>query len=195
MKLGDILRTAGTCRQANLHPVTFRIVGRADNFLPLVGEARACFCYVPEDERSQAVISARKAVAERFKGDEEHVRDSDVRDETTYQILLLALRDSDPDSVGRHPPFATSVDELRSALVLSVAQEMWEEYQRYLAEEFPAFVDKETWEALVADAKKGCLTDLLTEYGSGKRRQALISLVVHSGESLTPTSGAGEPSK
>ena len=109
MKLGDILRTAGTCRQANLRPVTFRVVGRADNFLPLIGEASACFCYVPEDERSQAVITARKAIAERFKGDEEHTRDSDVRDETTTVAPARALASAMAWPMPRVEPVTTTI--------------------------------------------------------------------------------------
>ena len=201
MKLGDILRTAGTSRPAVMRPVPIRVGGEADNFSRLIGEGRACFCYVSEEDRSRALVAARKVVHERMKNDALHgdmtayITDQDIRDEQTYQILFLALRDADPDDRGRHSPFASSVDELRTALSLPVVQDLWEEYQRYLAEEFPPFVDKETWEALVADAKKGCLSDLLISYGSGKRRQALVSLVIHSGAVPTQTSGAGELTK
>jgi hypothetical protein len=67
------------------------------------------------------------------------------------------------------------------------------EYDRWCAEEFPERVDEDTFEALVEEAKKKSLGDLLSSRESSEILRALPSLVAHFGKSTIPPSGDGDP--
>jgi hypothetical protein len=140
MKLGNILRTAGTARPVNPRPVEFTAVGRDLNtFRHIVAPAKAVLVFVDEDQREALRVDARTAIAERFK--DKIVGDDVVRDEEAYHKLFHALRDAEPDANGLHGRLCETVDELRQALVLPEAQRLIAEYDRYLAEEFPSVID------------------------------------------------------
>lgn len=139
MKLGNILRTAGTMRPVNPRPVEFTAVGRDLNtFRHIVAPAKAVLVFVDEDQRESLRVEARTSIAERFK--DKVVGDDVVRDEEAYHKLFHALRDMEPDTNGMHGRLCDTVDELRQALVLPEAQRLTAEYDRYLAEEFPTVV-------------------------------------------------------
>jgi hypothetical protein len=143
MKLGNILRTSGTARPVNPRPVEFIAVGKDLNtFQPIVANAPAVFVFVDEDQRSALRVEARTKLAERFK--DKVVPDDVVRDEEVYHKLFYALRDAEADSNGLHGRFVDTVDELRQALVLPEAQRLAAEYEKYLADEFPAVVDDDS---------------------------------------------------
>jgi hypothetical protein len=143
MRLGNILRTAGTARPVNPRPVEFIAVGRdMHTFQPLVANAKAIFVFVDEDQRQALRVDARTKLAERF-GDR-IVPDDVVRDEIVYHKLFHALRDAEADANGLYGRFADTVDELRQALVLPEAQRLEREYEKYLADEFPVAIDDDT---------------------------------------------------
>jgi hypothetical protein len=87
-------------------------------------------------------VEARTKLAERFK--DKVVPDDVVRDEEVYHKLFYALRDAEADANGLHGRFVDTVDELRQALVLPEAQRLAAEYEKYLADEFPAVVDDDS---------------------------------------------------
>jgi hypothetical protein len=174
MKLGNILRTAGTARPVNPRPVEFIAKGTNGEFRPVVAPVKAVLVFLDEDQRQAIQVEARASIARRFP--DKVVPEGVVRDEEAYHRLFHALRDAEADACGLHGRLADTVDELRAALVLPEAQRLVAEYDRYLAEEFPPVIDDETWKKLVDDAKKNSLSDLLTSYGFESVSRALSSL-------------------
>src|SRR5262249_39368698 len=96
------------------------------------------------------------------------IPDAVLRDEEAYQLLFEALRDEEIDANGQYRRLAATVDELRSSLVLRECQRLHEEYEEYVAEEFPRVISKDEMAKLVEEAKKNSLSDLLTSYGYEK---------------------------
>ncbi len=174
MKLGNFLRAAGTARPVNPRAVQFTVKGRDDELRDVVADARAVLVFIDEEARQGARIEARAALARRYP--DKTIPDDVLRDEEVFQRLFLALRDADPDPKGRHGPFAESVDELRAALVLPEARRLAEEYDRYLADEFPPIIDDETWKKILEEAEKNSLGALLTSFGYESASRALSYL-------------------
>jgi hypothetical protein len=140
MKLGNILRAAGTARPVNPRPVEFTAVGRDLNtFRHIVAPAKAVFVFVDEDQREALRVEARTSIAERFK--DKVVGDDVIRDEEAYHKLFHALRDAEADSNGLHGRFCDTVDELRQSLVLPEAQRLTADYEKYLKDEFPQVIE------------------------------------------------------
>jgi hypothetical protein len=129
-----------------------------------------------EHERDEAYRDADAAVRKFYGGKSEPPIDRIVA-ERNYHLLAKALRDADSPS----DAFAASVMQLKSALVLDEAKRVFDEYEAWIAEEFPDSVDEETFKKLVEDAKKKSLNDLLTSYGFATIHRALGSLAAHSG--------------
>src|SRR5438477_4319006 len=140
MKLGNILRAAGTARPVNPRAIEFTLVGRDLNtFRHIVAPAKAVFVFVDEDQREALRVDARTSIAERFKN--KVIGDDVIRDEEAYHKLFYALRDAEPDPNGLHGRFCDTVDELRQALVLPEAQRLTSEYEKYLKDEFPQLIE------------------------------------------------------
>lgn len=150
--------------------VKFKIVRNAGNGSRLVADASALLVYVDEKDRAEAIRNADGIINARYKGDP--IPSESREDERALHILALALRDEDPP----HAPFARTVDELRSALVDREFGNVWAEFNRYIAEEFPPYVDEAEFRRLVDLAAKKPLPDLRTEFDSSMLRRSLPSL-------------------
>jgi len=165
VKLGNFIRSAGA-RPINPHPVLFNAKGRDQNLKLVKAEVRAVFVFVDEDQREELRVRAREAVRKKFADRE--IPDGVFRDEEEYQLLFEALRDEDVDANGQYPRLADTVDELRSSLVLRECRRLMDEYEQYIAEEFPPAISKDEMAKLVEEAKKNSVSDLLTSYGFEK---------------------------
>ena len=133
-------------------------------------DAEALFRFVNEEERADLSAKADAEVAKRYEG--RAVPPDRLRDERTFYLLHAALRDADSPK----DALAASVLLLRRALVLEEAQRIQQEYDQWIAEEFPPHVSDEEMKQLIEDAKKNSLADLLTSYGYKRTLSALRSL-------------------
>lgn len=174
MRLGDILRTAGSARPITLRPVSYIAIGENEYMAQVKATVPAVLMFVNEQEREQVRVDLHADLAKRFPGKE--LAETVVRDEEIFHLLVRALRDADADENGFHKPLAANVTELRCSLVLTEAKRLSGEYAQFMLEEFPEKIDDETWAKLVEDAKKNSLPDLLTAYGYGSVVQVLSSL-------------------
>ena len=149
-------------------PVRVRIIRREQSLT--VADAEALLSFVSESDRAEAHRQADEAINARYKG--RPVPDDARSDERCLHVLQLALRDVDPP----HGLFADTPDQLRNALTLPAIQELWAEYQRYLAEEFPPYVDATEFGRLVEEAKKKPLPDLLDSFDCDFVRRSMPGL-------------------
>lgn len=179
MRLGDILRSAGTARPITLRPVSYNALVEGPRLEQLKAPVPAVLMFVSEAEREQVRIDLHADLFKRYP--DKHVSDAIVRDEEVYHLLVRALRDKDPDENGYHAPLASSVVELRSSLVMAEARRLKDAYDLFVVEEFPSKIDDETWAKLMEDAKKNSASDLLTAYGYESVVQALTFLAGRSG--------------
>jgi hypothetical protein len=163
MKLGNFLRAAGTAKPINPRPITFHAKGRDDQLRLVKGRVDAVFIFVDEDQREELRVCARETLQKKF-GDRP-IPDGVLRDEDAYHLLFEALRDAEPNKDGQHARLADTIDELRSSLVLRECRRLNEEYEQYVAEEFPPSIGDEEWAKLVEDAKKNSANDLLISCG------------------------------
>lgn len=183
MKLGEHFLTGGRSRSAPTRSVSFRACGTAPGGVEkMIAEVSACLAFVNEGARAEAIRDANDYLLKFYRG--QPIPAQAREDEETYHILNLALRDAgDP----RQPLCANGVDELRQALVLHVARELWVAFTAFMAEEFPSQVSAETFGELVEDAKKKSLPDLLSGYGFSTILRSLPSLAAALGTSPTQT--------
>jgi hypothetical protein len=173
MKLGEILQGGGA------HPVSprrvaFQVIGHDEQMRLLKARAEAVLVFVDEHKRNGCRVKAREAVHKRFPNQD--VPPGVLVDEEEYQLLFEALREASPDDKGRYPHFASTVEELRSSLMLRECQRLRAQYDQYCAEEFPPVISKEDMAKLVEEAKKNSLSDLLTSYGYERSIAALSTL-------------------
>lgn len=174
MRLHDFL-SQGRSRPAPTRPITFKIVGTDAQEMALVGEATAVLAFVSESQRHEAFRQIEADLAKEYHGAEgaPDVPTARHDDECMYAILRIALRDKDDP----RQPFCNSVKELKQALVMSEAAEIWKAYKQFEAEEFPEWVDKDTFSKLVEDAKKNSLSALLSSFGSDVVRRSMPGLI------------------
>lgn len=176
MKLADILDSP-QAHHVNPRPVKFRIAGvNSRGEQVKAEEASACFRFVSEQERAEAYRDGDAEARKLYGSGVEPSLDRVVA-ERNYCILFRILRDADDPKTA----FAASVLQLKNVLVLDEAKRLFDEYETWVAEEFPDTIDEETFAKLVEDAKKKSLSDLLTSYGFKAIRRALPSLASHSG--------------
>lgn len=176
MKLGDFL-AAPAAVPVSKRSVHFRVIGRhkGDGERVIV-EAEAVFAFVSERERAEAYRDADKVLAEMWGV--RPVPYDRTTEERNYHFLFRALRDSSPP----HATFANTVVELQNALVLVEAQRVFEEYQRFVDEEFPDAITPEEMAGLVEAAKKNYLGALLISSESSLIRRAWPTLLAHFGK-------------
>jgi acyl-CoA hydrolase len=180
MQLGNILNGARTQR-AVTRPVKFRIIATNSREERTTAPAEAVLVFVAPDEHQEALVLAQEAIDTRFRA--RPIPAQVLASEQQYHFLLLALRDkSDPAK-----PFASSIGDLRLSIPGPVAEMLVAEYQRFVDEEFPDFVEDDDFEKLVEEAKKKPFADLLTSFGFSQIQRALGSLAARSGASLTRT--------
>lgn len=171
MRLGDFLDAPATIPVVQ-RLVTFRLVGTNRSGERVKHEqAQALLWFVTEWQRQEAYRDADKALAEIYK--DRPIPVDRLIDERNYHVLFRALRDPSPP----HPTFADTVLQLQNALVIDEAQHVWSEYERFREEEFPSHIDEKAFAALVEEAKKNSLSDLLTSSGSSLIRRAWPSLL------------------
>jgi hypothetical protein len=173
MQLGDFLQNAGSDNPAPSKTVTFKIV----NSNPSTGELRqievtASLVFVAEHKRQEALRNALLETRKSFP--DGNIPAARLSDEETYQILALALRDSDDPR-----KFFSSVQQLKACLVRPVAEELISIYDAFMSAEFPAWIDKEQFEKLVQDAQSKSLADLLLSTDSLTVLRALPGLAYH----------------
>lgn len=173
MKLGDILSGSGSCRPAPTRLASFKVVGYDNAHGRVVADATARLTFVDERSRLDALAEVNADLAKTHKT--EPATAARRSDEEIFHVLFRALKDADDP----RQPFAESVTALKNALVISVARELWEEYSAFVAEEFPPWIDEEEFKALVEEAKKKSLSDLLSSPSSSQIRRAMPSLVAH----------------
>jgi hypothetical protein len=166
MKLGNFLRAAGSARPINPRPVTFHAKGRDEQMRLVKAKVEAVFIFVDEDQREELRVRAREVLHKKFG--ERPIPDGVMRDEEAYQLLFDALHEAEPNKDGQHPRLADTIDELRGSLVLRECRRLNEEYEQYVAEEFPPTITDEEWSKLVEEAKKNSASDLLTSCGYEK---------------------------
>lgn len=171
MKLGDFFERGGSgCVITATRPVRFRAVKVDAAGVRRTATVQAEIACVTEAQRQEALRDAERVVAKLY-GDTDAPTDR-REDERKYHVLFRALRDKDDV----RQPFADSVDELKDALVLAEASHVWREYLAFDEEEFPEVVDEETLNALVEEAKKKSLADLLSSSGYAVVRRCLPGL-------------------
>lgn len=173
MNLSDLLDSP-QAHHVNPRPIVFRIAGRNGKGVAVkVEEAKAVLRFVDEQARSEAYRDADKALREFYRDAGAEPPIDRLIQERNYHVLFRALRDADDPS----KPLAATVLQLRSVLVLDEARRIFDEYDRWVGEEFPEFIDADKFKALVEDAKKNSFPDLLTSYGSDLIRRAMPSLL------------------
>jgi hypothetical protein len=133
----------------------------------IVTEAKAELAFVTEFDRQEAMRTAEKELKALYGSEE--ISDDRRRDAYTYHILQRALRDADDVRTA----FAGSVKELEKALVLPEANKIWSEYIQFCDEEFPDYVDPDTFEKLVAAAKKDSVSTLISTFGYEDVRRSM----------------------
>lgn len=170
MKLGNFLRAAGKAHPINPRPVRFFAKGRDERLRLVKAEVSAVFIFVDEDQREELRVRARESIQKKFG--ERPVPDGVMRDEEAYQLLFEALHEEESKD-GQHARLADTIDELRSSLVLRECRRLNEEYEQYVAEEFPPQVSNEDFQAMVEESKKNFAPDLLTSFGYEK----VVSLI------------------
>jgi hypothetical protein len=185
MNLGDFLNTAGSTPAAPQEPVSFEILHQT-----ALGESHKIPCNavlvcLPEKDRQKALAEALKHMRKQYP---DGIPPERLAEEERYQILAEALRDSEEP----RKSFA-GVAQLRTALVSSVAHELWQQYVSFLEKEFPPIIDAVEFAKLVEDAKKKSFSDLLSSIGSVKLLRALPGLTYLFAGSQTQTSSDGEP--
>jgi hypothetical protein len=181
MKLAAFLAVHGRSLPAPTRSVKFKILGADVRKSGTVAPAEAEIAFVSETSRQEALRNADAAIATEYEG---QLPSGDRReDERMYHVLHRALRDKDDV----RQPFAESPDELKAALVLPEAARIWREYLQFVDEEFPEWVDAETFEKLVAESKKTSLPDLLSSFGSDVVRRSMPGLLSRLQRSATPT--------
>lgn len=187
MKLGEIVSSkSGGAFRAPTKPVKFKVLGQNNRGEQIIADAEAVLVLVPEEEREAALIDSEKAMRKQFP--DGIVSPDRLLDSHAYHTLAIALRDTDDAAA----LFAPNVPALKGALHKNVARALYEQYLEFCNDEFPEVVDDETFAAMIEDAKKKSLPDLLSQYGSSTMKRAWGSLVAHFGTSPTPTSGDGE---
>lgn len=150
-------------------PVTFRAIQRGED--ALAADVRALLQFVSETDRAEANRDADRVVNSTLKPGET-APETAREDERALHVLFRALRDIDPP----HGPLCRTVDELRGALTLPAAQDLWAEYQRYLSEEFPPYVDPVEFGKIVEAAKSKSFLTLPEGLDSVAVRRSLPSL-------------------
>jgi hypothetical protein len=150
MRLGQFLEASHTEREqpAPTKPVAFKIIKRLGRGQELVKQVTAVLAFVDEAKRDRAIDAAEAACRRVYQ--DGSAPPEKRRNELAYQLLLYALRDADEPRA----QFASTIDELRSALVQPVATDLYDQYVQFLAEEFPAAPTKEQFDELVEDAAK-----------------------------------------
>ena len=174
MRLGDIMKTAGSTRPVLPQPIEFTAKGEDAHFRVVTAKVRACLICVDEAVRTASRVSARETIADLYK--DRPVPAGVVQDEEMFSLLFHALHQPDPDEKGRYARLCETVAELRSALVLPEARRIADAYDRYLSEEFPSRLSDEEWNRLLEEAKKNSLSDLLTSFGYESAQTALSFL-------------------
>ncbi len=157
-------------------PVSFRAIRRTvrpgqEVAETLAADVRAVLFFVDETERAAAHRDADACTNSKLKPGES-APDNAREDERVFHVLFRALRIAESP----HTPLCRTVDELRGALVLPAVQDLWSEYLRFVAEEFPPYVDPEEFVRLVEAAKKKPLPALLEDFDSDTVRRSLLSL-------------------
>lgn len=184
MQLSDFLdpATHSAATPAPTRTVRFKLANAR-----VVANATAELAFVVDEKRLEALRDADKHIAKTYSAEPSV---SARWDEEMYFILQRALRDSDDVE----KPFARTPLELRNALVFVEARRVYDEYLRFVREEFPADFSPEEFLEIVEDAKKKPLPILLSERGSEQIRSVLPSLVAHFGKYPQPTSTDTEQS-
>lgn len=196
MKLGDILRQGRNQRACVPRPVTFTATIIDDQRKAQDVEVDAVLFALSEDDRELALVAARAAVRARHldtpTGDIPPVV---FHNEDAYQILARALHVAEPSASGARAVLFDGVDDLRAAVNSQTAQDLFSQYENYLAEEYLPTVDDEAYGRLIEDAAGKSLRALRSDYASKapSARIQLLSSIVRFMKSPTPTSGAGAP--
>lgn len=155
-------------------PISFRAVRRQavdDVGADVAVDVRALLRLVNEADRAEAIADADRAVNSRLKPGEQ-APDGAREEERVFHILFRALRDVDPP----HGALCATVEELRGALTLPAANDLWAEYNRFMQEEFPPYVDADEFRRLVEEARKRPLADLGKSFDSVTVRRSLLAL-------------------
>lgn len=179
MILSDLLNSP-KAHHVNGRAIEITVIGRNQQAEVVQVQDRVRFRFVSEQERADLFAKADAVVNARYSGRPPADRQQDERN---YHVLHAALRDADNPS----RPFAESVSALCSALVLAEAQRVFQEFDKWVDEEFPASVPEDEMAALVEEAKKNSVDALLRSRGYKQTLSALRSLAATSGLLPTPT--------
>jgi len=156
MKLHEFLDQANDDNLAPAKPVKFKVIGSNAKGHQTTMDASAVLVFVPEHARQRALLEAEKAM--HAESDGKVISPDRQDDENIYHILFEALRDESD----HRTYFARNFKELKLALVKPVAKELYTTYTHWVSEEFPASIDDAQFDALVEEAKKKSLVDLLS---------------------------------
>jgi hypothetical protein len=150
MRLGDHLnaQVRAGATPAPTHPITFKAIARGPRGDEYLVETPAVLAFVDEDKRDAALDAAEIAIRKVYLDGSAPAEKR--RNAVTYQILLHALRDADEPRA----QLASSVEELRKALVQPVATRLYADYVEFVEREFPSTPSTEQFEELVDDAEK-----------------------------------------
>jgi hypothetical protein len=175
MKLGEILRTQG--RVAVPHPVSFIAIGEDSNGCQIKADVPAVFLCVSEEKRTQLRLDAAAELEKRSHPPTPAV----IADEETYHLLFHALHQKEPTSAGSYGKLFDNLTEVRHSLVFEEARRLHQEYNKFIAAEFPPKISDEEFDKMVDEAKKNSASDLLTSFGFEKCVALLSSLAGRSG--------------
>jgi hypothetical protein len=152
MKLGDFFNAGPHAHPVNPKPVKFTCVAKGATLpggtknvhkRPVRAGVTAAFVFLDGDQMAEARLEARRAVRARMKagGDENAVYEpldaGDVNMELTYQMLVRAVREWDPDEKVVGDPLFPNVESARELLVWKEADRVLGKYNAYVDEEHP----------------------------------------------------------
>lgn len=150
MRLADHLnaKVRAGATPAPTHPVTFKAIARGTRGDEYLVETPAVLAFVDEDKRDLALDAADTALRAVYPDGSAPAEKR--RNAVAYQILLHALRDADEPRA----QLASTVEELRKALVQPVATRLYAEYMAFIEREFPATPSADDFHDLVDEAEK-----------------------------------------
>lgn len=133
---------------APTRPVAFKAIARGAHGEEYLVETTAVLAFVDEERRDAALDAAEAAIRQKYP--DGLAPPEKRRNAVAYQILLHALRDPDE----HRSQLASTVEELRKALVQPVATRLYAEYCQFVDEEFPVTPATDDFEGMVEEAEK-----------------------------------------
>jgi acyl-CoA reductase-like NAD-dependent aldehyde dehydrogenase len=150
MRLGEHLnaQVRAGATPAPTHPVSFKAIARGVRGDEYLVDTTAVLAFVDEEKADAALDAAEAAI--RAKYPDGAAPPEKRRNAIAYQMLLHALRDAEEPRA----QLASTVEELRKALVKPVAVRLYAEYVAFVDKEFPPLPTTAQLGELAKEAEK-----------------------------------------